>query len=176
MTHTPTPIRQAFLDRVRQAQRDDLGQPVRRLVASGGEPLRDVLRRARPGEEILLASYCPFKLAGPYREYGPVFVLAQPYESAGLPPGLQAPGEGATDYWRVEAPLVVRAYSAQEDIVTAQLARPAEIGEVVAGYFASLSHCCASPPMAAMRCAWTLRCRVERSGGRPDIQACPRRR
>lgn len=136
MTYNVTPIRPAFLHKVRQTNLDDLDQPVRRLTARGGEPCRDVLRRARPGEKIILASYCPFSLIGPYREYGPVFVLAQPGENAGLPPGLHAPEQGATDYWGAEAPLVVRAYSAEETIVTAQLARSEQIGKVVAGYFA----------------------------------------
>src|SRR5258706_13487368 len=63
------PLPDSFLDRVRQQRLDDLGQPVRRLTAKGGEPCRDILRRARPGEEIILASYCPFEAAGPFREF-----------------------------------------------------------------------------------------------------------
>jgi len=46
--------------------------------ATGGEPCRDVLRAAHAGEELLLASYCPFEISGPYKEYGPVFILANP--------------------------------------------------------------------------------------------------
>jgi hypothetical protein len=75
------PICSAFLQRAR-AGIDDLGQPVERHLAAGGEPLRDALRRAVPGEAILLASHCPFTLAGPYREYGPVFVSA---DAGGMP-------------------------------------------------------------------------------------------
>lgn len=136
MTYTVTPIQPAFLRKIKETGLDDLGQPVRRLVARGGEPCRDVLRGARPGEEIILASYCPFSLPGPYREYGPVFVLAQAGEAVGQPMELPVPQNSATDYWQMGAQLVVRAYSAAEDIVTAQLAGPEQIGEVVEGYFA----------------------------------------
>jgi hypothetical protein len=76
MKYTIQSIPQDFLDRVRNRGIDDLGQPVRRFVsANGDEPCRDVLRMARPGEEVILASFSPFAAIGPYREYGPVFVL-----------------------------------------------------------------------------------------------------
>src|SRR6476469_8207130 len=71
-----TNIRSAFLSKARAEGLDDQGHPVKRLVAAGGEPCRDVLRRARPGEQLILASYCPFEGNGPFREYGPVFILA----------------------------------------------------------------------------------------------------
>jgi Protein of unknown function (DUF1203) len=79
-----------FLTRVRERGLDDQLQAVHRYVsAEGGEPCRDALRRARPGEEVILASYCPFTLSGPYKEFGPVFVLAnsdaQPVQRGTLP-------------------------------------------------------------------------------------------
>lgn len=74
--HTVVAIRSSFVARVRETGRDDQDQPVVRFRAAGGEPLRDLLRRARPGEEIILASYCPFDRPGPFREYGPVYVSA----------------------------------------------------------------------------------------------------
>jgi hypothetical protein len=113
---TIAPIPQSFLDRVRSEGVDDLGQPVKRLVAEGGEPCRDVLRRARAGEELILASFTPFSKVGPYKEYGPVFVLAhagaEPVRRDALP---QA--GSATDYLREQ--FVIRAYSAEEEIVDA---------------------------------------------------------
>ena len=112
------PLPPAYLERVR-AGTDDLGQPVERHLAAGGEPLRDCLRRARPGEEILLASYCPFKVAGPYKEYGPVFVSA----AGGEAPVLDAlPLRGDAPY--LGAGFVLRAYSADERIVDARLSTP----------------------------------------------------
>lgn len=119
----PAPLRIAplppeYLLRVR-AGLDDLGQPVERHIASGGEPLRDCLRRARSGEAILLASYCPFTLAGPYKEYGPVFVSASP--QAGSPPAALPLG-GERPY--LGSSFVLRAYSREERIVDARLSNP----------------------------------------------------
>lgn len=112
------PISPAFLERAR-AGSDDQGQPVERHVARGGEPLRDCLRRAEPGEAILLASYCPFTVAGPYKEFGPVFLSAAPQPA----PRLDAlPLGGAQPY--LAASFVLRAYSAGERIVDARMSSP----------------------------------------------------
>ncbi len=73
---TIAPLRASFLEQVRERGLDDQRQAVVRSIARGGEPLRDLLRRARPGEEILLASYCPFERAGPFREFGPIYASA----------------------------------------------------------------------------------------------------
>lgn len=109
------PLSDTFLARVR-AGTDDQGQPVERHVAQGGEPLRDCLRRAVPGEAILLASYCPFTVAGPYKEHGPVFVSASPQ----IAPRLDAlPVDGEQPY--LGASFVLRAYSREERIVDATL-------------------------------------------------------
>ena len=134
MTFSMTPIDAGFLQRVRATGRDDLGQPVRNLIATGGEPCRDVLRRARRGERLLLASYCPFKYAGPYREYGAVFVLAESSPQHGAPLGLPMQG-GSSDYWKRDASLVLRAYSSAEDIVAAQLVRPDGLAAAAEEYF-----------------------------------------
>lgn len=69
-------ISQHFLAQVRESGRADQDQPVQRLIAKGGEPCRDVLRRALPGEAVILASFSPFTQRGPFKEFGPVFVLA----------------------------------------------------------------------------------------------------
>ncbi|HCA26403.1 MAG TPA: DUF1203 domain-containing protein [Betaproteobacteria bacterium] len=124
------PMREDFLLKVREANLDDQNQKVVRLTADGGEPCRDVLRRARPGEELILASYCPFTIAGPYKEYGPVFVLTSPstevvdYQSFPLPKG------SPTDYLR-EQPFVLRAYSKAENIVAAELLEPSSAQAVL---------------------------------------------
>ena len=83
---------------------------------------RDVLRRALPGEKLILASDCPFTKPGPYKEYGPIFVLAQPSET---PPDLKTlplPTGKDTDY--LADIFVLRAYNEEESIVDAQLANP----------------------------------------------------
>jgi hypothetical protein len=127
-------IPQLFLDRVRSEGIDDLGQPVKRLVAKGGEPCRDVLRRARPGEELILASFTPFTKAGPYKEYGPIFILANASDEEvhrdALPPaGLP------TNYLREQ--FVIRAYSAAEEIVDAALVNAPALAATVDRLFSS---------------------------------------
>ncbi len=112
------PLSDSFLARVR-AGTDDQGQPVERHIAQGGEPLRDCLRRAVPGEAILLASYCPFTVAGPYKEYGPVFVSASPQPA---PRRDALPVDGEQPY--LGASFVLRAYSVDERIVDAKLSSP----------------------------------------------------
>jgi hypothetical protein len=127
-------IPQPFLDRVRSEGIDDLGQPVKRLVAAGGEPCRDVLRRARAGEELILASFTPFSKPGPYKEYGPVFVLAH----AGGEPvrrDVFPPAGSAADYLREQ--FVIRAYSAEEEIIDAVMVSAPAIEETVDRFFQS---------------------------------------
>lgn len=119
-----------FLDSVRTNGIDDLGQPVKRVTAQGGEPCRDVLRRAGVGEELILASFSPFAKVGPYREYGPVFVLANPsderVERALLPI------EGVPPYLREQ--FVIRAYSDAEEIRDAVLTSPRDSVEAIARF------------------------------------------
>ena len=108
------PVPQPFLDRARQDGLDALGQPVRRMIAEGGEPCRDVLRRAQPGEELILASFSPFHEEGPYREFGPVFILANPSEEDRRRETLPLSG-----YFRDR--FVLRAYSSREEILDAAM-------------------------------------------------------
>lgn len=119
-----------YLDRARAEGLDALNQPVRRVIAEGGEPCRDVLRRARPGEALLLASFSPFGQEGPYREFGPVFVLAEPSDEE---VGRQTlPTNG---YLRER--FVLRAYSADERILDAAMVTPAEAEATLARFLAS---------------------------------------
>ena len=112
---TPRP---EFVARARAEGKDDQDQPVRRLVAEGGEPLRDLLRRARPGEAILLGSYCGFTQPGPFREYGPIYVSAAASEAA---PGSIA---AIVDRGYFPSPFVLRAYAADGDIARAEIVAP----------------------------------------------------
>lgn len=128
------PIPQRFLDQVRTAGLDDLGQPVKRVTAAGGEPCRDVLRRARAGEELILASFTPFAQSGPYKEYGPIFVLANASDEAVHRDALPPAGT-PTNYLREQ--FVVRAYSSAEEIVGAELVGAATFADTVDRFFAS---------------------------------------
>lgn len=129
------PIREDFLKKVRETGLDDQGQPVQKMIAEGGEPCRDVLRRANPGEALILASYCPFEQVGPYREYGPVFVLAEasnePVDYSLLP----MPQGQETDYF--QADFVLRAYGHQEQIVDATLSSADQAEGTLQRFFAS---------------------------------------
>lgn len=108
-----TAINPQFLHKTRFTGLDDQAQAIEKFTASGGEPCRDVLRPAMPGEALLLASYCPFSLKGPFREYGPVFVLAQPQADRIQPNNL---AELVTCGYLGNT-FVLRAYSATERIV-----------------------------------------------------------
>lgn len=131
---TVAPIPAAFLTRVRIESLDDLGQPVKRVIAQGGEPCRDVLRRAQPGEKLILASFTPFTKPGPYHEYGPVFVLEE--ESAEQVIRDSAPAAGASDAYLREQ-FVVRAYSIDEEIVDAALIEAADFDATINRFFQS---------------------------------------
>jgi len=59
------------------------GNPVERMAAGGGEPLRCCLRDATEGEELILFGYEPPLPPSPYREVGAVFAHAE--RCAGAP-------------------------------------------------------------------------------------------
>ena len=129
-----TPIPAAFLQLVRSEGVDALGQPVKRVVATGGEPCRDVLRRAVAGEELILASFTPFSKPGPYKEYGPIFVLAHPSDETVRLDELP-PAGAPTDYLREQ--FVVRAYSPAEEIRDAKLVKASDLSTTVERFFES---------------------------------------
>lgn len=126
------PIPAEFLRRVRTEGRDDLGQQVKRVRAEGGEPCRDVLRRAVEGEELILASFSPFEKPGPYKEYGPIFVLANESSEPVSRDAVQTGSE--RDYLRGQ--FAIRAYSSDEEIIDAALVGAAEAQGIVEELFA----------------------------------------
>ena len=127
-----SPIPPAFLARVRAEGRDDLGQQVKRVRAQGGEPCRDVLRRAVEGEELILASFSPFGKPGPYKEYGPIFVLANESPEPVNREEVQTGSED--DYLRGQ--FAIRAYSRDEEIIDAALVTAGDAQRVVQEFFA----------------------------------------
>ena len=127
------PIPDAFLRRVRAEGIDDQSQPVKHVIAEGGEPCRDVLRRARPGERLILASFTPFTKQGPYKEYGPIFVLAD--DDGGDVRRDELPLDG---YLREQ--FVIRAYSDAEEIVDAALIKAADVAATVERLFGRDGH------------------------------------
>lgn len=72
-------LRPERLEAIRRSGLDHGGNPLGSAIeAEGAEPLRCCLRLAEPGERLLLISYRPFDLPGPYAEVGPVFVHSEP--------------------------------------------------------------------------------------------------
>jgi len=133
MTYKIKPIREDFLQKVRKDGIDDLKQKVTYLIAKGGEPCRDVLRRARVGEKLILASYCPFKQNGPYKEYGPIFVLAN--ESTENVNYFQLPISTHLDteqnHYYLQKSFVLRAYNEREEIIDAQVVTENESQDIL---------------------------------------------
>lgn len=125
------PLPADFLHRARTLGIDDQGQPVKRLIAEGGEPCRDVLRRAKPGEELILASFSPFAKSGPYKEFGPVFLLANDTGETIDRNSIPIP----TGYLRDR--FVLRAYSQEESILDAELLTPADFDATLEKFLAS---------------------------------------
>ena len=120
LPYTIVPLHAAFLANARSVGLDNQAQPVERHAASGGEPCRDVLRRASPGEAIVLASYCPFELATPYKEFGPVFVMADADTDRHQPNSLTELMHNGY----LAGQFVLRAYSAAERIVNGVVVTP----------------------------------------------------
>jgi Protein of unknown function (DUF1203) len=113
-----------FVGRIRATLIDDQGQAAVRFTSPrGGEPLRDLLRRAEVGEEVILGSYALFKEAGPFREFGPVYISANQDDSKEVANALES------DYFGPE--LVLRAYDARCWIQQAQLVSRNSVREVL---------------------------------------------
>lgn len=111
------PLPSAFADRVRTTLRDDFNRPVTILTAAGGEPLRDQLRRAAPGERIILCSYLSVPLPSLFAEIGPVFIAAGAGDPAPVRRGELPPG-----YF--PRTLALRAYDTQDRIVESAVCEP----------------------------------------------------
>ena len=126
------PIPEEFLKQVRVEGRDALGQQVKRLRASGGEPCRDVLRRAKPGEELILASFSPFSKPGPFHEFGPIYVLAND-SGERIDRDVIETGSGE-NYLRSR--FAIRAYSTAEEIIDAELVEAGDAQETIERFFA----------------------------------------
>lgn len=150
------PINPAFVQAVRSTGRDGQGQAVERHTASGGEPCRDTLRRASPGEPLILASYCPFVQAGPYKEFGPVYVLAGPAPQNEWPRSLA----DLCEQGYLGDQFVLRAYSAAERIVDGQVVARGGAEEVLQTMLRRPDVQCVLVRFAGYGC---YACRIERA-------------
>ncbi|WP_261841293.1 DUF1203 domain-containing protein [Aliamphritea ceti] len=160
MKYRIIPLRRDFTDKVRNTLRDDQNQSVEITVANGGEPCRDVMRRALPGEQIILASYCPFSQPGPYKEYGPVFILAEQSDENFDTSKLPFPTETNASY--LGETFVLKTYCKNERIIDAKLATPSNAEAVLAKLFSDNKVAFAIARYAAFGC-YSLRLEKRRS-------------
>jgi hypothetical protein len=122
------PITADFARRVRSGGSDDFGRPGRALVAQGGEPVRDRLRRVEPGTWLFLCSFQSVALPSAFAEAGPVYVSAEEPE-AGV--------------WRDELPpgyfnrtFALRAYNNDDEIIESTLVEPEAAPEKIRAWLA----------------------------------------
>ena len=129
------PLRADFLDKIRNVGIDDQNQSVEKFIAAGGEPCRDVLRGAKPNEKLIAASYCPFTKPGPYKEYGPVFVLENQGDERFDETKIPLPVGDETDY--LGNIFVLKAYCKDERILDAKLSTPEEAISILTDLFSN---------------------------------------
>lgn len=133
VNYQTTPVRSDFLIKVRQVGLDDQNQAVVTIVAKGGEPCRDALRRANAGEKLILASYCRLSKPGPYKEYGPIFVLANQAKDYVNFDKLPFSTHLINDYFGKI--FVLKAYDKYESIIAAQLVSTDNVEQIIGEYF-----------------------------------------
>lgn len=148
-----TPLPDEFSGRIRRTLRDDFNRHVAVTIATGGEPLRDQLRRASAGERIILCSYQAVPLPSPFAAIGPIFISAEP----------AAPSA----FWQDELPpgyflrtLALRAYDEHDCITDSAVCEPAAASAMIREFLgrAGVTHLQAS--FAGHDC---FACRFDRS-------------
>ena len=147
------PLSDEFAEHIRATGRDDFGRPAQVVSAAGGEPVRDQLRRATPGERLFLASYQAVPLPSAFAEIGPVYVCAEP-----SPTQLQ---------WRDELPagyfnrtFALRAYNAANEIIDSTLVEPALAADLIRRWLARMDVAYLHARFAGHGC---YACRFERA-------------
>jgi hypothetical protein len=108
---------------VRATRRDAAGRPV--LLREDGErhQCRACLELTAPDEAVLLLSHRPFPSEQPYAETGPIFIHERACVRRG---GAEYPPEFPRHH------VVLRAYSASDEIVDAELVGEARVEDVIA--------------------------------------------
>ena len=90
---------------------DAYGLPPERRISDGdGVPCRHCLRNVAKGEPYLVLAYRPFPTLQPYAETGPIFLHAEPCESA-------AETDVLPDLFRATPDYIVRGYGHDDRIV-----------------------------------------------------------
>ncbi len=143
------------VERWRTAGVDEQGNRLTPIVADrpAAFPCRHCLRDAEPGEALLLASYSPFALHGPYKEIGPVFVHARPcarFTGGDVPLQLR------------RRLLALRGYDRAQSLVDGVVVEGAAIEEALASLFARAEIDWVHARFARPGC---FACRIERGDG-----------
>lgn len=120
--------------RIRATRRDDFGNAVVEQLATGYGPCRVSLRPFAPGQDRrLLFSYSPFASANAYNQNGPVFIavddVALYATTDRFPPEIKAD--------KVNFPLALVGYSADQRMVFTQLVGEADVDELIEAVFAA---------------------------------------
>jgi Protein of unknown function (DUF1203) len=122
------PLATDFARRVRAGGPDDFGRPGRHVIAQGGEPVRDQLRRVEPGTRLILCAYQAVPMASAFAEVGPVYVSAE---------------EPKANDWRDELPpgyfnrtFALRAYNRADEIIESTLVEPDVAPEKIRAWLA----------------------------------------
>jgi hypothetical protein len=118
---------------------------------------------------LILASFSPFWTAGPFREYGAVYLLAEESGEAvrrdRLPLGCGKPGSGdATDY--LVGQFVLRAYGEDQVIVGGKVVRADQAAEAVEALLGRADVAFVDARFAVFGC---FACRIERSSERRTV-------
>lgn len=123
------PLPAEFAGRVRANGPDDFGRISQVTIATGGEPVRDELRRAVAGERLILCSYQSVPLPSAFAETGPVYLCAAPTTAA--PP---APDELPPGYFN--RLFALRAYNAANEIIDSILVEPSDAPALIRRWLA----------------------------------------
>jgi Protein of unknown function (DUF1203) len=139
------PLAEAFVARVRSSLIDDFGRQVCTMPAKGGEPLRDQLRRAAPGEPIILCSYQAVPLPSAYAEVGPIFISA-----ADESPPQTVPNALPSGYFT--RTFALRGYNASNEIVESTLTTLSDALDAIHSLLSVPDVCCLHARFAGHGC------------------------
>ncbi|NUM75671.1 DUF1203 domain-containing protein [candidate division KSB1 bacterium] len=127
------PLPAELAARIRQSRRDDFGNAVIEQIATGYGPCRLSLQPFVPGKDRrLLFSHSPFTQQNAFNQNGPIFIHAEPVEPYRdlhrFPAAIKAD--------KVNFPLSLLGYSAQQRMVFTTLVGEADVDELIARIFA----------------------------------------
>lgn len=126
------PFSKEYAERIRQSRKDEFGNDVVEQIAAGYGPCRVSLAPFKPGvDSRLLFSHSPFTKRNAFDQNGPVFIHAkevEPYSNIHrFPPAIKAD--------KVNFPLSLIGYSADQRMVYTRLVGDADVDELIVRIF-----------------------------------------